>query len=109
MFATRKESQATFATHRRSGAIAMAVGAALLLTTADALAGKGIKKKNYSISAKQAAPAEPEGSATTARGIEKKDIRRGMVIAKPGSITPHARSTQSTSPARDAKGSEASR
>src|SRR6202008_1902599 len=23
------------------------------------------------------------------RGIEKKDIRRGMVIAKPGSITPH--------------------
>lgn len=27
----------------------------------------------------------------TARGIEKKDIRRGMVIAKPGSIKPHAR------------------
>ncbi len=25
------------------------------------------------------------------RGIEKKDIRRGMVIAKPGSITPHSR------------------
>lgn len=25
------------------------------------------------------------------RGIEKADIRRGMVIAKPGSITPHAR------------------
>jgi elongation factor Tu len=24
------------------------------------------------------------------RGIEKKDIRRGMVIAKPGSITPHS-------------------
>jgi elongation factor Tu len=23
------------------------------------------------------------------RGIDKKDIRRGMVIAKPGSITPH--------------------
>jgi elongation factor Tu len=23
------------------------------------------------------------------RGIEKTDIRRGMVIAKPGSITPH--------------------
>ena len=23
------------------------------------------------------------------RGIEKKDIRRGMVICKPGSITPH--------------------
>ena len=23
------------------------------------------------------------------RGIEKKDIRRGMVIVKPGSITPH--------------------
>jgi len=25
------------------------------------------------------------------RGIEKKDIRRGMVIAKPGSITPHTK------------------
>lgn len=25
----------------------------------------------------------------TAKGIEKKDIRRGMVIAKPGSISPH--------------------
>jgi elongation factor Tu len=24
------------------------------------------------------------------RGIDKKDIRRGMVIAKPGSITPHS-------------------
>ena len=24
------------------------------------------------------------------RGIEKSEIRRGMVIAKPGSITPHA-------------------
>lgn len=27
--------------------------------------------------------------ATALRGIDKKDIRRGMVIAKPGSITPH--------------------
>jgi len=25
------------------------------------------------------------------RGIDKKDIRRGMVIAKPGSITPHTK------------------
>jgi translation elongation factor EF-Tu-like GTPase len=25
------------------------------------------------------------------RGIEKSDIRRGMVIAKPGSITPHTK------------------
>lgn len=35
------------------------------------------------------------GSPTTsARGIEKKDIRRGMVIAKPGSITPHAKTSR---------------
>lgn len=33
----------------------------------------------------------PPGS--DARGIEKKDIRRGMVIAKPDSITPHTRTT----------------
>ncbi|GAB4466411.1 MAG: hypothetical protein OHK0044_06210 [Burkholderiaceae bacterium] len=108
MFATRKDGQARFATHRRSGAIAMAVGAALFLTTADALAGKGIKKV-INLPSARAAPAEPEGSAAAARGIEKKDIRRGMVIAKPGSITPHARSTQPTSPAVDAKGSDASR
>jgi elongation factor Tu len=25
------------------------------------------------------------------RGVDKKDIRRGMVIAKPGSITPHTK------------------
>jgi len=30
-------------------------------------------------------------SISNLRGIEKKDIRRGMVIAKPGSITPHSR------------------
>ncbi|AFH49850.1 Hypothetical protein IALB_2145 [Ignavibacterium album JCM 16511] len=30
------------------------------------------------------------------RGIEKKDIRRGMVIAKPGSITPHNRLANSS-------------
>lgn len=35
---------------------------------------------------------------TAARGIEKKDIRRGMVIAKPGTITPH--STQAAPPER---------
>ena len=27
------------------------------------------------------------------RGIDKKDIRRGMVVAKPGSITPHTEFT----------------
>ncbi|MEO1768010.1 hypothetical protein [Thiobacter aerophilum] len=37
------------------------------------------------------ADASNSGPATSARGIEKKDIRRGMVIAKPGSITPHSR------------------
>jgi translation elongation factor EF-Tu-like GTPase len=25
------------------------------------------------------------------RGVDKKDIKRGMVIAKPGSITPHTK------------------
>lgn len=29
--------------------------------------------------------------SSNARVIEKKDIRRGMVIAKPGSLTPHTR------------------
>lgn len=33
-----------------------------------------------------------EGTTLSLRGIEKKDIRRGMVIAKPGSITPHGKS-----------------
>lgn len=35
----------------------------------------------------------------SARGIEKKDIRRGMVIAKPGSITPHSRQLSQLEPA----------
>ena len=25
------------------------------------------------------------------RGIDKKDVKRGMVVAKPGSITPHTK------------------
>jgi len=36
------------------------------------------------------------GPGSAARGIEKKDIRRGMVIAKPGSVTPHTK--QQTNP-----------
>jgi hypothetical protein len=35
-------------------------------------------------------PDNTEAGTESFRGIEKKDIRRGMVIAKPGSITPHA-------------------
>jgi len=35
-------------------------------------------------------------SFSNQRGIEKKDIRRGMVIAKPGSITPHKRLASSS-------------
>lgn len=35
------------------------------------------------------APAKPGASGEAQRGIEKKDIRRGMVIVKPGSIAPH--------------------
>lgn len=41
------------------------------------------------------APSYPPGSTVlSARGIEKKDIRRGMVIAKPGSATPHAKTAE---------------
>jgi translation elongation factor EF-Tu-like GTPase len=40
------------------------------------------------------ADASNSGPGLSARGIEKKDIRRGMVIAKPGSIQPHQRSAQ---------------
>jgi hypothetical protein len=46
----------------------------------------------------------PDDAATgsagpdAARAIEKKDIRRGMVIAKPGSITPHTRMTSDGTP-----------
>ncbi|MCS7043126.1 MAG: hypothetical protein NZR01_10065 [Bryobacteraceae bacterium] len=38
-------------------------------------------------------------AGAAARGIEKKDIRRGMVIARPGSITPHARQLPQLEPA----------
>ncbi|MGC9162980.1 MAG: hypothetical protein ACP5F9_05460 [Thiomonas sp.] len=41
-----------------------------------------------------AAPAAPGDDAQLQRGIEKKDIRRGMVISKPGSITPHTRTSR---------------
>lgn len=40
------------------------------------------------------ADASNSGPATSARGIEKKDIRRGMVIATPGSIQSHQRTAQ---------------
>jgi len=36
----------------------------------------------------EGSPEVYEGTTLTMRGIEKKDIRRGMVIAKPGYITP---------------------
>lgn len=36
-------------------------------------------------------PLAQGGQEQTQRGIEKKDIRRGIVINKPGSITPHTR------------------
>jgi elongation factor Tu len=38
-------------------------------------------------------PLAQDGQGQTQRGIEKKDIQRGMVVAKPGSITPHSRHT----------------
>lgn len=41
--------------------------------------------------ARMQTPAPAPADAAQLRGIEKKDIRRGMVIAKPGSITPHTR------------------
>lgn len=50
----------------------------------------------------QGSPAGFDGESedeTAARGIEKKDIRRGMVIAKPGSITPHMKTRPGTSDA----------
>lgn len=37
-----------------------------------------------------AEPGAGDGLGLTLRGIEKRDIRRGMVIAKPGTIKPHA-------------------
>lgn len=42
------------------------------------------------------AETEEDTTNLTAKGIEKKDIRRGMVIAKPGSISPHYRIASSS-------------
>jgi len=75
--------------------------------TSERVAGKGIKTKSHSLTTLREAasgmPALDEGteaaSPEAARGIEKKDIRRGMVIAKPGSITPHTRTTSDGPPA----------
>lgn len=48
--------------------------------------------------AARTAPTVPASDPAAQRGIEKKDIRRGMVIAKPGSITPHTREATSDRP-----------
>jgi len=45
----------------------------------------GVKKKKKLLDEGQAG----DNAGLLLRGIEKKDIRRGMVICKPGSITPH--------------------
>lgn len=66
------------ATERQSAPATDAITAGSKLTKADAA---------------RTAPAVPASDPTAQRGIEKKDIRRGMVIAKPGSITPHTRET----------------
>lgn len=41
------------------------------------------------------------------RGIEKKDIRRGMVIVKPGSVPPHTRQAGQAAPTADGKAAPA--
>ncbi len=65
------------------------------LTKADAARQSGPRDGRHRIldaaSGDAAAQAQPHVPGGTQRGIEKKDIRRGMVIAKPGSITPHSR------------------
>lgn len=48
--------------------------------------------------ARMQTPAPAPADAAQLRGIEKKDIRRGMVIAKPGSITPHTREADANRP-----------
>lgn len=65
------------------------------LTTADAIVTGS--KLTQADAALTQAPAQAT-DLTAQRGIEKKDIRRGMVIAKPGSITPHTRQAASDRP-----------
>lgn len=74
-----------------------AVAMALLITPVVAQTSITAPSERLTIKTKSSPPRTqgPEqgasGPGLVARGIEKKDIRRGMVIAKPGSIKPHTK------------------
>jgi hypothetical protein len=55
--------------------------------------GAKLTKADAARTAPQPPAAQLDPGSQAQRGIEKKDIRRGMVIAKPGSITPHTKTT----------------
>jgi hypothetical protein len=79
-----------------AGAIAFVITPAMAQTSTSA-SGQRLTIKTKSSPPRTSGPEQgATGPGSAARGIEKKDIRRGMVIAKPGSVTPHTK--QQTNP-----------
>jgi hypothetical protein len=79
-----------------AGAIAFVITPAMAQTSTSA-SGQRLTIKTKSSPPRTSGPEQgATGPGIAARGIEKKDIRRGMVIAKPGSVTPHTK--QQTNP-----------
>jgi translation elongation factor EF-Tu-like GTPase len=91
-------SQAIAAGAKLTKADAARVGTPSIPTPGNIDKGREVDD-NFSLADPPAAGTTP---ATSARGIEKKDIRRGMVIAKPGGITtPYAREERKSVPSLD--------
>lgn len=77
---------------------------AFVMTPAMAQTSTAGSGERLTIKTKSSPPRAPvpeqgaTGSESAARGIEKKDIRRGMASAKLGSITPHTRAVKPKTP-----------